>query len=129
MKLIYDYFAVFSLLTFGLGLMTVLFIAATGSREDGMTTGLFLGFILSLTAFYYFRGRFKFKWSVIQVIANCLLTVGEVGILSPFVSGEQSETISFQYGVILLAFPALIVMNNRLLDHLVILIGGKQRES
>jgi hypothetical protein len=128
-KLFYDYFAIFSLLLISLGLMTVISIVVSGSREDGMAFGLMIGFLVALAAFYYFRGGFNKTWTFVQIGGNALLTIGEVAILTLFLLSYQVDAISSQYLAIVIVFPGLIVMNKLILDYLVSLMGGEERIS
>src|SRR5690242_16339754 len=119
-----DFMVIALLFVVFLFLMTVVSIMITGSREDGMGIGVVIGFISGLSVFYYFRGRFNFIWSLMQVLVNMVLSSAAIfGIVLLFKNSAVIDT-SYGYPFIAISVPAVISINKKIIDNLTELLKG-----
>jgi hypothetical protein len=110
-----------------LAIMTITSIVVIGSREEGMGFGLIIGFVAGLATFYYFRGQFNLIWTILQIIVNGILTIGELFGVWWLLEGTTISEISYGYLLILISIPSLISINKQIIDHLTIQMNGQKR--
>lgn len=106
---------------------TIVLISSTGSREEGMGYGVIAGFAFGLGVFYYLRGRFNFTWTLVQLIANAGLSIGEFFGISFLVRDTGIEKISYGYVLIFLFIPAVVSINKQALDAMMEKVGADKR--
>ena len=99
----------------------------TGSREEGMVFGLISGFILGLTTFYYYKGKFSLLITGLQLIINGCLSVGGFLLISNFTENMEISRLSYGYVLIYVSLPTLISINKQLLDKLSKILAIKER--
>lgn len=108
-------------------IVSILVIMLVGSRESGMSYGLIVGVILGFLTFYYFRGEFTFKFTVLQLIINVGLTYGEILCIFYLLSKTGSAENSYGYFFLIFSLPIFICINKQLIDNLTIKITTEKR--
>jgi len=122
-----DFLTVALTFTVLLVVITILSITVIGSREEGMGFGVIIGFAAGLGVFYYLRGQFNLSWTLGQITANAVLTIGEFYLFSSILDGSAISELSYGYLLIIVSAPALISVNRQLIDSLTIQLNGRRR--
>ncbi len=119
--------ATFFLLAF-IFTFVLLSVAFSGDRESGVEYGIIIGIGMALIFFYFLRGVFALKISVIQLILNAAMSSLEYYGVILFFEKIVLSDLPIGMAILLISFPFFIVINKLILDAVTFKLDGQKRK-